>query len=142
MSNWLQSCGRSQSAIVTSAPALRRADSSGGRSSSRLRAAAAVTNAIVGLLIPAHVLIFFDRATDDRRCEFKRKNPRTPSRERYRRRSHPKGIKHLDRCHSERGRGARMLVHRPECLALLQSLSRSLRALLLAAALVAGAPHR
>src|SRR5688572_25584674 len=51
MSNRLQSCGRSHSAIVTSAPASRRADSSGGRSSSRLRAAAAVTNAIVGLLI-------------------------------------------------------------------------------------------
>src|SRR5688500_6423633 len=51
MSNRLQSCERSHSAITTSAPALRRADSSGGKSSSRLRAASAVAGAIVGLLI-------------------------------------------------------------------------------------------
>src|SRR5687767_1964595 len=51
MSNRLQSRGRSHSAIVTSAPAVRSADSKGGRSSSAVRAAAAVTNAMVGLLI-------------------------------------------------------------------------------------------
>src|SRR6185295_11326687 len=54
MSKRLQSCGRSHSAIVTSAPALRSADSSGGRSSSTARAATAVTNAMVGLLIRIH----------------------------------------------------------------------------------------